>query len=166
MKNLPDDITLRPALELDADFIYRVVEETMRSYVQQTWGSFSEELTRKSIAESLAAGHYSIVEHGGRDIGAIAIERAPAHVQLEQLYIVPAFQNHRIGTTLVRQLIDESERTGKPLRLRVLAVNPARRLYEREGFVQTATTSERVFFERRPSTAPAKLKSDIGSHAT
>jgi hypothetical protein len=58
--NSPDDITLRPALEADTDFVYRVVEETMRSYVQQTWGTFSEDLTRKSIADSLAAGHYSM----------------------------------------------------------------------------------------------------------
>ena len=128
----------------------------MRSYVEQTWGTFSEALTRKSVVEALAAGHYSIIEDEGDDVGAVAIERAADHVQLEQLYVVPAFQNRGIGTGLVRRLIAESERTGKPLRLRVLAVNPARTLYEREGFVETARTAERVFMERPRGSAPAK----------
>jgi GNAT superfamily N-acetyltransferase len=141
------DIQLREAKASDADFIYQVVEITMRAYVEQIWGSFSEEFNRKNIAESIAAGIYSIIRFDGQDIGALAVERHSTHIQLTQMYILPSRQNRGIGTWLVRELAREAKESGRPLRLRVLSVNPARRLYEREGFRVTSTTPERVFME-------------------
>lgn len=70
-----DGIRLRQATAADADFIYRVVETTMRGYAEQVWGSFSEEYNRKSIAESIGSGIYTLIEHEGLDIGALAVER-------------------------------------------------------------------------------------------
>lgn len=142
-----DAIRLRPATAADAEFIFRLVETTMRGYVEQIWGSFSEDYNRKNIAETIAAGIYSLIERDGRNIGAIAVEREPTHIQLTQMYILPSHQNHGIGTGLIRELVREARESAKPLRLRVLSSNPARRLYEREGFVVTSVTPERVFME-------------------
>jgi GNAT superfamily N-acetyltransferase len=119
----------------------------MRAYVEQIWGSFSEEYNRKDVAQSIAAGIYSIIRCDSQDVGALAIERHPTHIQLIQLYIVPSRQNQGIGTSLIRELAREAQESRKPLRLRVLSVNPARRLYEREGFRVTSVTPERVFME-------------------
>ena len=141
------DIRLREAVAADADFVYRVVETTMRAYVEQVWGSFSEETNRENISKSIASRIYSIIEADGRDIGVFAVEREETHIQLAQSFLLPSHQNRGIGTTLVRALIDEARAAGKPLRLRVLSVNPARRLYEREGFRVTSTTPERYYME-------------------
>ena len=143
------DLRLRGATVQDAEFVYEVVEATMRRYVEQTWGSFSEEYNRKNIVETIAAGNYSIVEWQGSAAGALSVERYPTHIQLAQLYILPALQNRGIGTLVVRSLIAEGEREAKTVRLRVLAVNPARRLYEREGFAVYDTTPERIYMERQ-----------------
>jgi len=143
----PDAIRLRQAEATDADFIYRVVEATMRDYVEQIWGSFSEDYNRKNTAESIAAGICSVIEWEGQDIGVLAVERHPTHIQLAQIYILPSHQNRGIGTRLIRDLAREARESGRPLRLRVLSVNPARRLYEREGFKVTSITLERVFME-------------------
>ena len=142
-----DAITLRPATSKDAEFIYRLVETTMRGYVEQIWGSFSEERSRKGIGQEIASGTYSIIECEGQDIGALAVERHSSHIQLTQLYLAPSHQNRGIGTSLIRELVREARESTKPLRLRVLSVNPARRLYEREGFRVTSVTPERVFME-------------------
>jgi GNAT superfamily N-acetyltransferase len=143
----PGAVELRDAKPSDADFIYRVVETTMRDYVVQIWGSFSEEYNRKNIADSLSAGIYFVIQLDGQDIGAIAIERHPDHIQLTQMYILPSHQNRGVGTSLVRELAREARESRRPLRLRVLSVNPARRLYEREGFRVTSVTPERVYME-------------------
>jgi GNAT superfamily N-acetyltransferase len=142
--------TFRKATPADAEFIYRVVEATMRSYVEQVWGSFSEEYNRKNIVATIAAGDYSIIELEGEDIGAISVERHATHIQLAQLYILPAHQNRGIGTSILRDLIREGRQGGKPVRLRIVAANPARRLYEREGFRVTSTTPERIYMELAP----------------
>ncbi len=119
----------------------------MRGYVEQIWGSFSEEYNRKDIARSIGSGIYSIIEWEGQDIGALAVERHPTHIQLTQIFIVPSHQNRGIGTSLIRELAREAKESRKPLRLLVLSVNPARRLYEREGFRVTSVTPERIFME-------------------
>ena len=119
----------------------------MRGYVEQIWGSFCEEYNRKDIARSIASGIYSIIEWQGQDIGALAVGRSPTHIQLTQIFIVPSHQNRGIGTSLIRELAREAKESGKPLRLLVLSVNPARRLYEREGFRVTSVTPEGVFME-------------------
>jgi GNAT superfamily N-acetyltransferase len=145
-----DGIRLRQAKAADAEFIYRLVEGTMRVYVEQIWGSFSEDYNRKNVTECIASGIYSLIECEGRDIGALAVERHSTHIQLTQIYILPSHQNRGIGTSLVRELVREARETGRPLRLRVLSVNPARTLYEREGFKVTEVTPERVFMELNP----------------
>ena len=117
--------SLRQAAAADADFVYRVVEATMRHYVEQTWGSFSEELSRKGMGELVA----------------------PDHIELAQLFILPSHQNRGIGTSILRSIMQEARQAGKPVRLRLLAVNPARRLYEREGFRVSSTTPERIYME-------------------
>ena len=141
-------ITLRLATSKDVDFISRLIETTMRCYVEQTCGSFSRERTRQTVQEAVASQTYSVIEFQGEDIGALAVEREPTHIQLAQIYVSPAYQNRGVGTHLIRELIREAMAAARPLRVRVLAVNPVRKLYEREGFVVTSVTPERVFMER------------------
>src|SRR5262245_7864770 len=123
----PLALSLRLATDGDVDFISKLIETTMRSYVEQTWGSFSQERTRQTVREAVAANSYSVVEFQGQDIGAVAVEREPTHVQLAQIYICPSYQNRGVGTQLIRELVREATATSKPVRVRVLAVNPARR---------------------------------------
>ena len=144
---LPRELTLREATPADAEFIYRIVETTMRDYVERTWGSFSEDYNRKNIAETIAAGNYAIIELQGSSIGALSVEHHETHIQLAQLYILPSHQNRGFGTWIVRDIANRAHAARKPLRLRVLSVNPARRLYEREGFCVYSTTPERIYME-------------------
>ena len=139
--------SLRQAAAADADFVYRVVEATMRHYVEQTWGSFSEELSRKGMGALVATGDCAIIEFAGEDIGVLAVKRHPDHIELAQLFILPSHQNRGIGTSILRSIMQEARQAGKPVRLRLLAVNPARRLYEREGFRVSSTTPERIYME-------------------
>ena len=138
---------LRPALQGDADFVIRVIETTMRGHIERTWGSFNEEQTRQRVAALVAAQTCSIIQWQHQDVGVLTIVREPTHIQLEQIFILPGYQNKGIGTYLLREAARAASAAGKPLRLRVLSVNPARRLYEREGFSVTAITPERIYME-------------------
>jgi GNAT superfamily N-acetyltransferase len=141
-------VTLRLATQDDLDFIVGLIDKTMRFYIEQTWGSFSRALTEQTVREAVSAGTYSVVQVAGEDIGALAVEHEPKHMQLAQIFILPSHQNRGIGTRLIREVAAQATTNSKPLRVRVLSVNPARRLYEREGFMVTSTTAERVFMER------------------
>jgi ribosomal protein S18 acetylase RimI-like enzyme len=66
---------------------------------------------------------------------------------LVQLYIAKEFQRRGFGTQLLKRLLVEAGESKLPIRLRVLAVNPARALYERLGFVVVERTPERLLME-------------------
>jgi GNAT superfamily N-acetyltransferase len=140
-------IDFRTALAADADFVFRVVETTMRDYNEKQWGAFDVEGNKRVIGERIAAGTFEVIRFEGADIGVLRVERHDGHIQLDQLFILPSHQNRGIGARIVRELVREAREAGKPLRLRVLEVNPARKFYEREGFRVIATTPGRIHME-------------------
>ena len=134
---------LRPAVPADADFVFRLAEAGLRHYAEQTWGKWDKAGTRASF---LSMTH-QIIQYGGQDIGCIALVEAPDEFKLNRLFLLPAFQNRGIGTRLMGEIIANARDKRKPIRLRVLAVNPARRFYERLGFRVTRSTPERHYLE-------------------
>jgi GNAT superfamily N-acetyltransferase len=49
--------------------------------------------------------------------------------------LLPEHRGHGIGTELMHEVIERAESLGLPVVLHVESFNPARRLYERFGFV-------------------------------
>lgn len=140
-------IKLRSISECDFEFIHAVTSAAMQSYVEQTWGQWVDEEQRTRTYASIDFSTHQIIQCDGQDVGCMAVERHEHHIQLMKLYLLPAFQGQGIKTFLIRQLISEATETNKSIQLRVLAVNPARRLYEREGFVIQAKIEERLYME-------------------
>jgi GNAT superfamily N-acetyltransferase len=143
-------LTLRRANAEDVELAFRVLKETMREYVVATWSTWSEEESRRQTVEQVSAGRTEVIELDGVPAGIQLVERASTHIQLEQLYVSKEFQRRRIGTQLVKRLLREASGSKLPVRLRVLAVNPARVFYERLGFIVIETTPERYFMEWVP----------------
>lgn len=140
-------IGLRPISEADFEFIYQVTKAAMQTYVEKTWGSWADDEQRVQTYGSIDLSTHQIIQINGEDVGCLAVERHISYMQLTKLYLLPAFQRCGIGTFLIRLLVAQAKELKMPLRLRVLAVNPARRLYEREGFVVQAQTKERIYME-------------------
>lgn len=143
-------LTLRRAEVEDLDFAFRVLKETMRDYVIATWGTWREEKSRYETTEQVAAGRTEVIELGQVPIGVQLVDRQRTHIQLLQLYITKEFQRRGFGTQLVERLFVAAREAKLPIRLRVLAVNPARAFYERLGFIVVETTPERYFMEWFP----------------
>jgi GNAT superfamily N-acetyltransferase len=73
----------------------------------------------------------------------IGVSRRSDGWLLDKLYLLPTYQNRAIGSYLLQCLINDAKAAQVELRLTVLEVNPARRFYERHGFVLTQTISPR-----------------------
>ena len=143
-------VGLRAATMDDMQFVYEVTEVAMRGYVEQTFGPWIPEIQKEIIGKSFDASTHQIVLVEGEPAGILAVEVRDSHLQLEKIYLLPAFQRQCIGSQLVKQLIYSVSKSNKPIRLRVLAANSgARRFYERLGFVVTEVTPQRVFMECR-----------------
>jgi GNAT superfamily N-acetyltransferase len=136
------NVSLRAATSEDAAFALHVTEACMRVYAEQTWGSWDGHA-------DLELAFDKVIQLAGRDIGLIGVDRRSNCWFLDKLYLLPAYQNRGIGGYLLQRLIDDATATQVVLRLTVLEVNPARRFYERHGFVLTHTISPRHHMEWR-----------------
>jgi ribosomal protein S18 acetylase RimI-like enzyme len=124
---------LRPAKKEDYDFLYNLKATCMREYVEATWG-WDEAFQQAYFKEHFNPARSQIIVSDGRDVGELALEEKENHLFLAGIYILPAFQRSGMGTEILQNVINGSHKRGRTVRLRVLKVNPARRLYERLGF--------------------------------
>jgi GNAT superfamily N-acetyltransferase len=96
---------------------------------------------------SFDPAHDEIVTRLGWDIGVMRVDRLPDHWFLAKLYLLPPFQGVGLGSHLLQILIAEARTVRLPLRLSVLACNPARRFYERHGFRLAKAVPPRLHME-------------------
>jgi ribosomal protein S18 acetylase RimI-like enzyme len=143
------DISLRPATQEDYEFLWWLHCNTIRPYVEQTWG-WDEAWQLQYFQERFNLGKREIIEAGGVPIGCISVECHEDHIFLALIEIASDYQGQGIGTELIQDLLDEADGRGVPIELRVLRVNPARRLYERLGFAVVQETDTRYIMRRAP----------------
>jgi ribosomal protein S18 acetylase RimI-like enzyme len=144
------DIKLRPATNEDYDFLYSLHRETLKDYIDATWG-WEENWQQEYFREHFTSAEKDIIQFKGEDIGCLSVRDEGDHLFLAYIAVLPNFQRQGIGTRLIKGVMDEAEEKAVPVTLRVLRVNPARALYEHLGFEVVKMTDERCFMETYPS---------------
>ena len=129
-------VTQRPATAEDLDLLYDILRACMHDYVVQTWGAWDGAFQRSRFDAVTRPEHHVILECDGKPVGCVCLLRQPEELRLVRLFVLPAFQNRGIGSGILAELTGEADALGLPIRLRVLPVNPAQRLYERHGFTR------------------------------
>ena len=143
-------VQVRPATPRDGDFVFNVTEQAMRPYVEQLFERWDDAAQRSSSDACCVDSGCRIVNAGTVAAGLLFVREEPSELFLSRIYLMPDFLKSGVGTYLLQQLRDRADSEQKPLRLRVLVNNPARRLYERVGFRLTHSTEHHHHFEYVP----------------
>jgi GNAT superfamily N-acetyltransferase len=122
----------------------------MRPHVERTWGAWDEADQRRRFDETTDPTTHEIVLLGDEPVGCQWVREHDDSLELVRVYLLPEHQGRGVGTRLVARLRRRAADAGLPLRLRVLRESPARRLYARLGFVETAETEWHVEMEATP----------------
>lgn len=75
-----------------------------------------------------------IIERSGAPVGRLYFEQAGKELRLMEITLIEAARNHGIGGAISDALLRHAHASGVPMGLHVEPFNPARRLYERQGF--------------------------------
>ena len=94
------DYSLRKSTADDAGFAFQAVKRTMREYAIQTWGNWLEEDSKQEAIEEARQGLIDIIEHSGKPVGILQIDRQDDSHIINKIYILPEYQNRGIGTAL------------------------------------------------------------------
>jgi ribosomal protein S18 acetylase RimI-like enzyme len=138
--------SLRDATERDFEFLYSLHEQTMKSYVDQTWGWVDAD-QRARFRAGFDPTKQKVIVSDGQDVGVVAVEESPLGMFIRFLEIAPPWQGRGMGAQVIEDIIKAANMRGLTTRLQVLKVNPARRLYERLGFKRVEETQTHHIME-------------------
>ena len=124
---------LRPAAAGDVEAIAELRALVMRPDLERL-GRWDEHRVRQRFRDSFAAfaEYTSVIEVSSQLAGSVTLRPAPTGRWLENFYLAPHLQGRGLGSSVLRSLLTSSD---TPVALKVLQGSPARRLYERHGFV-------------------------------
>ncbi len=137
---------LRPAVADDREFLFRLYASTRVDEIAPFgWPAAQQEAflrmqfnAQQRWYESAYPGaEHQIIHIDRQPVGRMVVLREQGSWQLIDISLLPEFRAHGTGGELIRTLIRECSQAGAVLRLQVLNTNPARRLYQRLGFIST-----------------------------
>jgi ribosomal protein S18 acetylase RimI-like enzyme len=167
------DYELRPSNEADAVFLQELFAEVRGpefAALQLPAPALAQLLAMQFRAQTMgyAATYPSatdgIVWAAGERAGRLLVHRSDDLLQLIDVALLARYRGLGIGTRLIRELCVEAREKGLPLRLSVRFDNPAARLYQREGFVQTGSDGLNTSMEFRGQPVSDDVE-EIGSDA-
>ena len=136
-------MTLRPALPDDQPFVFALYK-SIRSEELAAFGWGEQECNlflqqQFAAREASYAAQYPNADHQlmvdeDRPIGRILVSWSDDDCRLVDIALLHDHQNRGLGSKVVRDLLAEAAKVGKPVRLHVLTGSPAVRFYERLGF--------------------------------
>ncbi|WP_161569531.1 GNAT family N-acetyltransferase [Veronia nyctiphanis] len=130
--------SLRAGEEGDIPFLLALRKETMTRYLEEARMPVDDVSHLKRIRFHF--DDVKIVEYEGQPVGLIKSvytqKGKSRYWFLVQLQIAQTYQRQGIGEALLRHLIRQAEMNNEDIYLSVIRSNPARRFYERLGFVE------------------------------
>lgn len=86
--------------------------------------------------------------------GRLWVDARPDRLHVLDITLLPGWRGRGLGTRCLRALMDEAAATGRHVGIQVEIHNPARRLYERLGFLPEGEPQGLYQPMLRPATAP------------
>ena len=157
-------ITLRPIEPDDEEFLYRVYAGTREVELAQVdWDAAQKEAflhmqftaQHQYYQEHYAGAAFQVILADGRPAGRLYVARWLDEIRIVDIALLPEYRNAGIGTALLRDLLAEGARAGKPVSIHVERFNPALRLYERLGFTSIADKGVYLLLEWAPAARSA-----------
>ncbi|MFI0238575.1 GNAT family N-acetyltransferase [Streptomyces sp. NPDC016845] len=146
--------SLRPARPDDIEAIVELRAVVMRPDLQRL-GRYDPHRVRQRFRDSFVPGPTSVVEADGAFAGCVTLRSDGDRLLLEHFYLAPGLQGRGLGSAVLRGLLDRADADDRAVRLNVLTGSPARRLYERHGFVVESQDPVDVFMIRTPRSLSA-----------
>ena len=138
-------VGLRPALEEDEAFLLEVYAGTRADEMSQTgWDDAQQRafIKLQFLAQQqhyrtyYPQGEHSLILLNEKPVGRLYVARSLEEIRILDIALLAEHRNKGVGTRVIKDLMAESGKTGKPVRIYVESFNRALRLFERMGFLQ------------------------------
>jgi ribosomal protein S18 acetylase RimI-like enzyme len=137
--------------------VYELKVASMRDYVDAVYG-WDDAVQKVFFDKDFRPKDITIITANGLDAGMFEIENKDDGYFLRRIEVYPTFQNHGIGSKIIRDIMLQASSEDKKVSLLVFCINPAWKLYERLGFeiVEETDTHYRMVWQNQANPADAK----------
>src|SRR5215469_5326612 len=146
LQNRPVPIELRAALDHDFEYCWQLYLGEMRWVIEELHLDRTAQET--SFRQQWNSTQVRIIVLDGTDAGWVQTIREADELFVAQMFVDSPFQRRGIGTEVMKRLISEANAFNLAVRLNVIRINPARRLYERLGFRVTHEDDRKFYMKR------------------
>jgi GNAT superfamily N-acetyltransferase len=143
------ELSCRRATPTDVGWIAELRADVLRESLERL-GRYDPQRVRERLLRGFRAERTLVLLHKEQPVGSLALRREDADTWLEHFYLATAVQGRGVGAGLLSRLTARADALGEALRLSVLRLSPAQRLYARHGFTVDGTDEVDVFMSRRP----------------
>jgi ribosomal protein S18 acetylase RimI-like enzyme len=129
----------------DAEFLYQVYAHTRYDELAVTGWNLAQIETFLRMQFRAQDTHYrtyfpnstfDVVLLANDAIGRLYLDRQPDRLMILDIALLPDHRGAGIGTRILRELLAEADAARQSVNIHVETYNPARRLYDRLGFVK------------------------------
>lgn len=138
-------VALRPETDADTPYLLALYATTRQAELDQVPGWSADqkqafvamqfEAQRQHYSHAIANVAFDVIERRGVPIGRLYTQEGETMLHIVDILIDPAERGAGLGSALLKSLADAALAAGKVLSIFVETYNPAKRLYERLGFV-------------------------------
>jgi ribosomal protein S18 acetylase RimI-like enzyme len=152
-------VSLRPASDADLELLYTVFRSTREEeFARAPWNDAERDafFRMQFIAQHThyhtyyAEASFDVLLVGDAPAGRLYVLRGEREIRVVDIALLPMYRGAGIGSQLLTDLFAEADREGKTVTIHVEVENPARRLYDRLGFVLIEDKGVYLLMERRP----------------
>jgi ribosomal protein S18 acetylase RimI-like enzyme len=152
-------VALRPITDADLPFLLQLYGTVRADELAQV--PWTDEQKAAFVLQQFEAQHAWWQEHyttarfelvlvAGKPAGRLYVDVWEREIRIVDIAMLPEFRGRGLGTLLLRRVFREGDAAGKPVSIHVEVFNPARRLYDRLGFVQKGTHGDVYLLMERP----------------
>ncbi len=142
------NLQLRAAAPEDHAFLHDLNRLAYEELVTRQFGGWDDSVQRQRFETKLRSAAFRIIELDGRPVGAVWSSDQEDHVCLNELLVLPEYQNRGIGSEVLRGELACTDTARKPMRLHTLLLNRAQEFYKRHGFIETGRGDTYIEMER------------------
>lgn len=137
------EVTLRPCVAEDAEFLRRVYHSTREDELSLLPWSDADKAAFLDMQFGAQKKHYEaqypdcafrVIVVDGTAAGRLYVNRTASDINVLDIALLPQFRGRGIGSALLEAILEEARISRRTVSLHVEQYNPARRLYERIGF--------------------------------
>lgn len=144
---MPEQMILREANAADAEFLLSLAREAYREVLTVQFSGWDEAVHGRRYEEKIASLPFFVAELEGVRVAAVSSSLHLDHLRVNELVVLPAFQNRGLGSQLLLRVLDQARELDVPVRLHTFRMNRAARFYRRHGFVVTGRHSDYLDLE-------------------